>query len=70
MSLRYTEDVALMQPNIPTVTKGAETIVKYYRSATNEVKNLLQNECDVILECRYKDKDFGKSIEKKLSAYI
>ena len=52
MSLRYIEDVALMQPTIPTSTKGVETVVKYYKNSTNELKNLLQNECDVILECK------------------
>lgn len=53
MSLRYIEDVALMQQTVPTATKGVDSICKYYKNATNEVKNLLQNECDVIMECRY-----------------
>lgn len=52
MSLRYIEDLALLSPNIPTATKGVETIVNYYKNSTNELKNLLQNECEVIIECK------------------
>ncbi|CAI4226006.1 unnamed protein product [Auanema sp. JU1783] len=53
MSLRYVEDLALLSQNKPTGLEGVESLLRFSKDATPEVINILKNECDIILECRY-----------------
>lgn len=47
-------DESLMQPAIVTGTQGFQIFLNGFDDGTTEVKNLLNYECDVIIECRYK----------------
>ncbi|KAL3110732.1 hypothetical protein niasHT_011237 [Heterodera trifolii] len=53
MSLNFSKDSASQIPNFPASNSddGAESVVRYYQGGTDEVKNLLKNECSVIYEC-------------------
>uniref|UniRef100_A0A1I7XCS8 Exocyst complex component Sec8 n=1 Tax=Heterorhabditis bacteriophora TaxID=37862 RepID=A0A1I7XCS8_HETBA len=53
MSLRYVEDMAVLQQSMPTGLEGVKGLEKFIKDATPEVQNLLRNECDVIIECRH-----------------
>uniref|UniRef100_A0A914H1T7 C2H2-type domain-containing protein n=1 Tax=Globodera rostochiensis TaxID=31243 RepID=A0A914H1T7_GLORO len=55
MSLNNIKDPAAQAPNFPASNcdDGAESVVRYYQGGTDEVKNLLKNECSVIYECSY-----------------
>jgi len=52
MSLNYIKDPASQVPTLSTGSSGVDSIVRYYQNGTEEVKNLLKNECCVIYECR------------------
>nr|CAD2202208.1 unnamed protein product [Meloidogyne enterolobii] len=53
MSLNYIKDPASQVPTLSTGSSGVDSIVRYYQNGTEEVKNLLKNECCVIYECSY-----------------
>jgi hypothetical protein len=52
MSLNYIKDPASQVPTLATAGSGVDSIVRYYQDGTDEVKNLLKNECCMIYECR------------------
>lgn len=52
MSLNYIKDPASQVPTLPATGSGVDSIVRYYQNGTDEVKNLLKNECCIIFECR------------------
>ncbi|GMR30480.1 hypothetical protein PMAYCL1PPCAC_00675 [Pristionchus mayeri] len=47
------DDLALLQQTMPTGTEGVKALEKFIREGNNEVRKLLFDECDVLLECRY-----------------
>ncbi|KAM3728969.1 Zinc finger protein [Dirofilaria immitis] len=50
---RSIDDLGLQQPSIPTGgSDGVDGLIDIYNSSTVEVKNLLANECNILLECR------------------
>lgn len=50
---RSIDDSALLQQPIQTAAQGVASVVGYWQKSTSEVKNLLANECEIILECKY-----------------
>lgn len=52
MNLNYTRDPATQVPNFAASSDGIDSVVNYYNDGTDEVKNLLKNECSLIYECR------------------
>jgi hypothetical protein len=38
--------------NLPTADNSFESLVRFYRDGTDEVKSLLKDECNLIYECR------------------
>lgn len=53
MSLNYQRDPATQVPNLFTGLNGVSSLIKYYSSRTEEIQNLLKNECAVIYECKW-----------------
>uniref|UniRef100_A0A915CNB0 C2H2-type domain-containing protein n=1 Tax=Ditylenchus dipsaci TaxID=166011 RepID=A0A915CNB0_9BILA len=53
MSLNYQKDPTTQYPTLPTGLDGADSVVRFFEQGTDEVKNLLKNECSVIFECSY-----------------
>lgn len=53
MSLNYQRDPATQVPNLFTGLDGVPALAKYFSNGTDEIKNLLKNECSVIYECKY-----------------
>ncbi|KAL7072491.1 hypothetical protein ACQ4LE_007941 [Meloidogyne hapla] len=53
MSLNYIKDPASQVPTLSAGGSGVDSIVRYYQNGTDEVKNLLKNECCMIYECSY-----------------
>ncbi|VDK70067.1 unnamed protein product, partial [Onchocerca ochengi] len=50
---RSTDDLGLQQPSIPAGgSDGVDGLIEIYNNSTLEVKNLLTNECNILLECR------------------
>jgi imidazole glycerol phosphate synthase subunit HisF len=52
MSLNYVKDPGVQIPNLNAAGDGVDAVVRYYQNGTDEVKNLLKNECSMIYECR------------------
>ncbi|MFH4973644.1 hypothetical protein AB6A40_000353 [Gnathostoma spinigerum] len=53
MSSKNSDDVTLLQQTLPTGSDGIEGVIKYLSDGTVEIRNLVQNECDIIFECRF-----------------
>ncbi|OZC08113.1 zinc finger, C2H2 type [Onchocerca flexuosa] len=50
---RSIDDLGLQQPSIPAGgSDGVDGLIEIYNNSTLEVKNLLTNECNILLECR------------------
>lgn len=45
-------DESVMTSGTPTGLNGVSILLNSVQKGTPEVKNLLSNECDVVLECR------------------
>ena len=54
ISSNYVKDPSANVPSFPISSEknGVESVIETYRKGTEEVKNLLRNECQVIYECR------------------
>uniref|UniRef100_A0A0N5AF07 C2H2-type domain-containing protein n=1 Tax=Syphacia muris TaxID=451379 RepID=A0A0N5AF07_9BILA len=46
------EDTALLQTPVQMGKDGLESIIQIWNDATVEVKNILNNECNILLQCR------------------
>ncbi|KAI1697075.1 zinc finger protein [Ditylenchus destructor] len=53
MSLNYQKDPTAQYPTLATGLDGIDSVVRFWSNGTEEVKNLLKNECTVIYECSY-----------------
>ncbi|GMS91720.1 hypothetical protein PENTCL1PPCAC_13895, partial [Pristionchus entomophagus] len=47
------EDLAVLQQTMPTGMEGLKALEKFSRDGTAEVRKLLYDEADVLMECRY-----------------
>lgn len=47
------EDTALLQAPFHIAKEGFEGIIEVWNDATIEVRNILNNECEILLQCRY-----------------
>ncbi|GMT31807.1 hypothetical protein PFISCL1PPCAC_23104, partial [Pristionchus fissidentatus] len=47
------EDLAILQQTMPTGVEGVKALEKFMREGNGEMKKLLYDECEVLLECRY-----------------
>ncbi|XP_059471472.1 uncharacterized protein LOC132194311 [Neocloeon triangulifer] len=45
-------DLSQLIPPLPTNTQGVHRLLSAYRSGTSEIKNMLSQECNIILECK------------------
>lgn len=54
MSSSYLKDPSTLVPTLAASGQedGVDAVVRFYANGTDEVKNLLKNECSIIYECR------------------
>ena len=53
MSSNYAKDPSVnLSFAISSEKNGVESVIESYKKGTEEVRNLLRNECEVIYECR------------------
>ncbi|XGW21312.1 hypothetical protein V3C99_004344 [Haemonchus contortus] len=52
MSTHHSEDLSVLCPQIPTSVDDTTGLIRALQNGTEEVRHLLKNSCNLILECR------------------